>query len=436
MVQRFVKLICALALVLLLSFTAVAIDEPLTAISGEEGMHLSQVAAAAVYNIENDTVIFSHNADAVLPTASFTKIMTAVCAYEVLSDRLDESITVTSEMLAGSNAAKHYGYKAGDTVSVRTLFAGMLMVGYNDCAHILACVAKGSIENFVAYMNEKALALGMKDTVYKNVTGLDAEGMVTSANDSIIIATEFYKNHFLKETAGLMSFEGTRFKNQNKLLLSESGLNPYYDSRIIGINTGMTFSAGWYVASAVEDEALSYIIVVLGGRSTEEESNPEYLLTSELADYAFDGYGYVDVIKTSGVVCEIPVNLSTDSDYVTLVPASSLTLYLPLSVDVTKDLVYSYRLNSDSLDAPITEGQVVGSYTVSQNGNILGSVDLVTKNSLSRSEFLVVLDSIENFTQSTFFVVTVISIVVLTVAYFIISAILRHRRRNRHYGRR
>ncbi|MBQ4150461.1 MAG: D-alanyl-D-alanine carboxypeptidase [Clostridia bacterium] len=429
--RGFARISIFIALFMLLVPAAFATSEkPLEAVS-EGTKIIENVAAAAVYNIENDTVVFSYHADDAAVTGSLTKLMTAVCAYELLQDRLDEKITVTSDMVKGMTM-NFYGYKAGNEVVVRDMFGGMLARGYNDCAHILACLAKGSVEGFVAYMNEKAAEWGMKNTVYVNATGLDKDGMTTTASDSLIVARKFYEIPFLTSISNSMNYEGeVNFSNRNEFLLK----GDYFDSDIIAMNYGWTANSLSCAASATEGEGLSYIIVVLGGQNVDSKDFA-YLVTSYLADKALSEFGYVDVIKKGKVVCEVPVELSTDADYVTLVGADSLTLYLPLSVDISTDLVYSYRLSSEKLTAPVTEGQIVGSYTVSRDGVILGSVDLVTKNSLGRSEFLKVLDSIEKFTTSTFFIVTLIALVVLTIAYFVVGAIVRHRRRNRRLGRR
>ena len=399
--------------------------------------YVEHVAAAAVYNLENELMIYEHNADTVLPTASFTKMMTAVCAYTLLSDRLDETLTVEYSMIKDATG-NQVGYYVGETVTVRDMFGGLLLRGANDSAYLLAYIAKGSTEAFVAYMNETAASLGMENTVYKNPTGMDAEGMVTTAADSIRIARAFYAIDFLTELSGAVKYEmpatersGVRIIYNRNALASKVSETGYFDSRILGINAGSTTAAGYYAAGAMQGEELTYIIVVLGGKMAEER-NTAYLCTSALATYAQKEYGYTEVIKTAGIVCEIPVRLSTDADYVTLVPAEKLTLYLPTSVDPATDLTYSYRLEKEELDAPVTEGQVVGTYSVSREGEILGSVDLVTKNSLARSEFLVVLDAIERFTTGTFFIVTLLAAVVLTILYFVLGALLKNRRSRMH----
>ena len=153
-------------------------------------VYATGIGAAAVWNIENETFVYEHNADAALAPASLVKLMTAVCAYEVLGDRMDETLTVEYSMIAAASG-NQVGYYVGETVTVRDLFGGLLTRGANDCAYLLAYAADGGTDAFVARMNEKAAALGMDATVYKNPTGMNAEGAVTTARDAVRIAEAF-----------------------------------------------------------------------------------------------------------------------------------------------------------------------------------------------------------------------------------------------------
>lgn len=403
------------------------------------------IGAAAVWNIENETFVYEHNVDAPLAPASLTKLMTAVCAYEVLGGRMDETLTVEYGMIAAASG-NQVGYYVGETVTVRDLFGGLLTRGANDCAYLLAYAADGGTDAFVARMNEKAAALGMSATVYKNPTGMNAEGAVTTARDSIRIAAAFHAIPALTALSSSVQYEmpatnkaaARVIYNRNALVsrVSETG---YFDARVTGLNAGSTVESGYYAASAVGSETLHYVIAVLGAAEAEGR-NLAYTYTSKLADYALSRFGYIEVIKAAGAVCELPVTLSSTADYVALVPATSLTLYLPLSTDVDTELVKTVRLDHESLEAPVEAGRAVGVYSVSRGGELLGSVDLVTKNALPRSEFLVVLRSIEDFTTGVFFLSTVAAAVVLTLLYFLIRALMRRRegRRGapRHYRSR
>lgn len=420
-------------------------DAPEVAMPEEDSepkMHLENAEAFAVYNLENDTIVFSSGEDVLLPTASFTKMMTAVCAYEILADRLDETLTVEYSMIKDA-VGNQVGYYVGETVSVRDMFGGLLTRGANDSALLLCYAAKGGVDEFVAYMNEKAVEYGMGDTVYKNPTGMHADGMVTTARDSITLSRRFYQNTFLTEMSNSVTYDmpennksGHRAIYNRNALVSKVSDTRYFDSRIVGMNAGSTTEAGYYAASALKNDMLSYIIVVLGGKEI-DTVNYAYVLTSELATHAIKGYGYTEVIKTSDIICEVSVRLSTDADYVTLVPAESLTLYLPTDLNIKEDLVYKYTLEKSVLDAPVTEGQVAGKYSVSSSdGELLGTVDLVTRNSVEKSGFLGTLDSIEKFTTDPVVISVAVGAVVLVILFFILRNFMRTKRRRRNRYRR
>lgn len=403
------------------------------------------IGAAAVWNLENETFVYEQNIDAVLSPASLTKLMTAVCAYEVLGTRMEETLTVEYGMIAAASG-NQVGYYVGEVVTVRDLFGGLLTRGANDCAYLLAYAADGGTAAFVKRMNDKAAALGMEATVYKNPTGMEAEGAATTARDAVRIAAEFAAIPALTALSGSVQYEmpatnkasARIIYNRNALVsrVSESG---YFDARITGLNAGSTVESGYYAASAVGSETLHYIIVVLGAEEADGK-NLAYTQTSRLADHALSDFGYIEVIKPTGAVCEVPVTLSSTADYVALVPASALTLYLPLSTDVETELTKTVRLEHETLEAPVEAGTVVGVYSVSRGGELLGSVELVTNNALPRSEFLAVLRAIGSFTTGVFFLGAVAAAVVFTLLWFVLRAILRRResRRSmpRHYRRR
>ena len=118
--------------------------------------------------------------------------------------------------------------------------------------------------------------------------------------------------------------------------------------------------------------------------------------------------------------------MSGTTDYVQLVTAGSLTLYLPTSTDIEKEVTRSRKTNSDSLTAPVAEGQVAGVLTVLYNDEIVGNVDLVTTVAVARSDFLYTLEEIKSFATGRFFIAAVISAVVLTVLFVLGKAVYLH----------
>ena len=137
----------------------------------------------------------------------------------------------------------------------------------------------------------------------------------------------------------------------------------------------------------------------------------------------------------------MPVELSEQTDKVMLVPEEEIKAYLPFDIDPEKDLTYSYTLHSERLTAPVAEGQPAGFISVYYGDELLGTVSLVTQNEVKLSGFLSGLDAIKSFTQSKFFICTVIALIVVTVSFVIINSILRQKKSKRNmkfssYGRR
>ena len=160
-----------------------------------------------------------------------------------------------------------------------------------------------------------------------------------------------------------------------------------------------------------------------------------YSVANSLIDWAYSSYGYVEVLSSDHLVCEVSVDLSEDVDYVTLRPANELTVFLPLDVDLESELVYSHKVTFPTLEAPVEEGQVAGFITVELDGKVLGTVDLVAMNKVERSEFLYGLKRIRDFTTSRPFIIAAVTFGVLIAVYIFGTAIYRKepsRRRRRH----
>ena len=403
----------------------------------------SRVRNVYVYNFENDFVLYSQNVDEVIYPTSTVKIMTGLVALEHLSDRLDEKITVTEAMIKNV-VGNRIALKAGEVVTIRDMLYATLAGGANDAANVLAFLVSGNVEDFVTLMNRKAAALGANDTHYTNPNGMHDERMVTTTLDTAKIAKEAYKSELFMQitsTAKYIMQEGTdsqrNIYNRNYLIAKNKEVRYYY-AAARGMNSGSTNEGGYSLISTIEKNGLSYLCVIMGGTTGDEDGTIySYTTAKELLEWAHGAYGYMSVIDTSKMVCEMPVTLSNTVDYVALMPESTLEFYLPTDLDPSKDLSYSYKVYSESLEAPVAEGQVVGFYTVYRGNTALGTVNLVTKNGIERNEFLYVLEQIKEFTKSRFFIASAICAVVLSFGYIFGTAIYRARapKKRRRYRR-
>ncbi len=398
---------------------------------------IDRANAACVYNIENDRVIFGKNAEETIYPASTVKLMTAILAVEAFGDDLDREITVPSAAVAyvqGNNIA----LKRNEVITVEELLYALICGGANDAANVFAIEIAGGIEEFAVLMNEKAREIGAMNTFYTNPTGIHDPLMTTTAADTAKIAAYAYE---LDPIADMASVEKRVIEPTNKQKRRTVFNKNYYFSSLIeykylwsvprGMNAGYTAEGGYCIATAAVRDGLTYIVTVMGAEAT-EESIYSYTHAAELINWALKNWGYVKVLTTSNMICEVPVRLSSKVDYVTLFPSENIELFLPLDVDVASDVVLDWALDVDSFTAPVQEGAVGGHLTVTFDGQNLGTFDLVTRNSVSRNNVLYVLDLLKDMTRTPTFRMIITAAVIAVLAYLVILillVIIRYRRR-------
>ncbi|HIS55424.1 MAG TPA: D-alanyl-D-alanine carboxypeptidase [Candidatus Fimimorpha excrementavium] len=229
-------------------------------------------AAAGLFCLDKETILYSKNAFQSLPPASLTKLMTALITLEHAD--LSRSVTVGEEVLITEPGAKLCYFQPGDTLTVDQLLRASLIYSGNDAAAALAVAVGGSVENFVKMMNEEADRLGATSTHFKNPHGLDTEGHLTTVYDLYLIFSECLKYDAFLQIISAASYDCTYQKadgtsktvtwmSTNEYLTGEkelpSGVNLY------GGKTGTTELAGCCLMLYASDEAgRTYISVVLG----------------------------------------------------------------------------------------------------------------------------------------------------------------------------
>lgn len=213
--------------------------------------------AAALYNPQTDTFLYSKNENTRLPMASTTKIMTAVVAVE--NSELDKIITVDDRAIGIEGSSVYL--KNGEELSMESLLYALLLRSANDAAAAIAYEIADSIEAFSDMMNKKAESLGLYDTSFENPHGLDAENHYTTARDLAILSAYAISNPIIKEICSSKkkiiesSLESRLIINHNKLLNLYDGC--------IGIKTGYTKKSGRSLASAAEKYGHTLVCVTI-----------------------------------------------------------------------------------------------------------------------------------------------------------------------------
>ncbi len=424
--KRIVSLLLCLATLIstaaMMALPSLAIDDP----------EVQNISGALVYNFENEKTIYKYKDTQKIYPTSTVKIMTGILAIEALGDRLDEKITITSEMIS-KVSGNNIKLEAGDVVTVKDMIWTLLVNGANDSAYVLAYAVSGSLEKFITKMNTRAKELGAIHTNYVNPTGMHDENMYTTVADTAIIARHAYTLPMFMECSSSMKYSMESFNhtvhNRNCLLTLYYDKN-YYDSQARGMNAGSTPQGGHSVVTTATNGELSYLIVVMGGE-TVEGTIYSYTTASKLIDWAFESFNYIEVLSPNKIICDIPVSLSSVTDMVNLVSSDTLSVYLPSDVDPETAIELSYVTYTEQLQSPVTKGQVCGSVTATYNGEILGTSDIVATADVARSELLYTFYKIEQFSKSKFFIATIVSAVILTVIYIFGTAFLRARRPNK-----
>lgn len=384
---------------------------------------LTKVQNVCVYNVENDRVLYEKNeADRIHP-ASTAKIMTGIIAVEFYKDRYAELITVTEEAL-GNFKGKSINLKVGEIVSVENLVYATIIGGANDAANVLAYEISGSHEIFVGNMNHKAMELGMTNTHYTNAYGYTDSSMYTTAEDTAKLAKYAY---FVQDYMDICSltryvFEATnmaktRYIYNSNYLIATNIESKYRNKEAVGMNAGSTVEGGHVVVTSVSKNGMTNIFVLMGG-AYDDENIYSYYAVNEMIDWAYDSFEYKKILDSGEMVCEIDVALSGQVDYVVLSPERTVEYFLPVSVDVEKDIKRKVSLTNDTLEAPFDAGLVVGKMTLSYEDEVIAEVDLITKNSVSRNSFLYLLARIRSFTNSPKFKVTMVCVIAALGLYF------------------
>lgn len=231
----------------------------LPAFSTSAGAVSTSAVSSCLIEAETGEVLFAENADERRAMASTTKIMTAILTIE--AGDLDREFTVDefAIMVEGTSM----GLKKGDRVSRRDLLYGILLPSGNDAANAAAVSVSGSMSAFVSLMNEKAAALGLKDTHFVTPSGLDADGHYTTARDLAALAAYAMKNELFREIVSCRSKEleygnppyPRTLYNSNKMLTKYDGA--------IGVKTGFTDNARRCLVSAAERDGVTLIAVTL-----------------------------------------------------------------------------------------------------------------------------------------------------------------------------
>ena len=389
---------------------------------------MENVESVCVINAEYNQIVLQKNAEKIVFPTATVKLMTALVADKHFAGRYNEKITVTAEM-DEHFAGRILGFAIGETVTVESLLAALLVGGYNDAAIILAYACSGSIEAFCTEMTEYAATLGATHTKYRNPTGLHHDEMVTTARDTAIIGLEFMKNDALYSLSKRIKYtlpQTNKSKEWNiysrNSLISTVLTEEYHYSYAQGMSFGNTDEGGDCVVTSGTLDGLSYVCVIMGGRPQNENdtTNHAFVVAKNTLRYALANFSVMRLKKATETVATLPVRYSATVTEVKVKLAEDLYALLPSDTVIDKDVRFLVDLTQESLDAPFEEGKIVGVIkAMSNNGTVITQTELITAKGADAHAFLILMDKTRAFVGSPWFVVTLVLLVGGGVSIFL-----------------
>ncbi|WP_096159628.1 D-alanyl-D-alanine carboxypeptidase DacA [Enterobacter hormaechei] len=328
-------------------------------------------------------VLAEQNADARRDPASLTKMMTSyVIGQAMKAGKFKETdlVIIGNDAWATGNpvfkGSSLMFLKPGMQVPVSQLIRGINLQPGNDACVAMADFAAGSQDAFVGLMNSYVSALGLKNSHFQTVHGLDAEGQYSSARDMALIGQALIRdvpNEYSIYKEKEFTFNGIRQTNRNGLLWDNS-LN------VDGIKTGHTDKAGYNLVASATEGQMRLISAVMGGRTFKgRETESKKLLT-----WGFRFFETVNPLKAGKEFASEPVWFG-DNDRASL--GVDKDLYLTIPRGRMKDLKASYVLNTTELHAPLQKNQVVGTINFQLDGKTIDQRPLVVLEEIPEGNF-------------------------------------------------
>ncbi|MGG4417945.1 D-alanyl-D-alanine carboxypeptidase DacF [Bacillus subtilis] len=356
-----------------------------SAFAKQDGKRTSELAheAKSAVLIERDTgkVLYNKNSNERLAPASMTKIMTMLLIMEALDKgKIKMSDKVRTSEHAASMGGSQIFLEPGEEMTVKEMLKGIAIASGNDASVAMAEFISGSEEEFVQKMNKKAKELGLKNTSFKNPTGLTEEGHYSSAYDMAIMAKELLKYESITKFTG--TYEDYLRENTDKKfwLVNTNRLIKFYPG-VDGVKTGYTGEAKYCLTASAKKGNMRAIAVVFGA-STPKERNAQ---VTKMLDFAFSQYETHPLYKRNETVAKVKVKKGKQKfiELTTSEPISILTKKGEDMNDVKKEIKMK-----DNISAPIQKGKELGTLVLKKDGEVLAESPVAAKEDMKKAGFI------------------------------------------------
>ena len=334
--------------------------------------------SAILVDFNTGKVLYSKNENEPLAMASMTKVMSMLLIMEKIDDgslKYDDIVEISTE--SSSMGGSQIFLNPGDKYKVIDLLKGVAMASANDAVVALSEKTYGSKEHFIEAMNKKAESLGLKNTHFVNVHGLDEEGHYSSAYDMSVMARELLKHEKILDFTRVYEEYLTKPDGSQIWLVNTNKLVRFYDG-VDGLKTGFTQNAGYCLTATGKKNNLRLISVVMGEESIEKRSSD----TVKLLNYGFNTFK-VNLIKNkSEILGKVNVQKGKKEN-VDVVLVNDLIELLNAS---DKPSNYKFKILVDKITAPVKKGDVIGKVKVlNDNGILISEVDITVNENVLKA---------------------------------------------------
>lgn len=341
---------------------------------------------AILMEASTGTVLYEKEAHVAVPPASVTKIMTMLLIFEALEEnkiKLEDVVTVSEK--AASMGGSQVFLEPNEQQTVDTMLKCIAIASANDACVAMAEFVSGSEEAFVNKMNERAKALGMEDTTFKNCNGLDEEGHLISAYDVALMSRELLVNHpqvhdyctVWMDTIVHKTAKGSQefgLSNTNKLIKQYEFCT--------GLKTGSTSKAGFCVSASGKKGEMELIAVIMNG----ETSKSRFQDATTLLNYGYANYQiYRDTDGQREALNPIPVKSGIETEV--LVTYEKEFAFLLMNGEKLTSIEKRLEV-PEELSAPIEKHQIIGTLGYYHGDKKLGEINIIAQNAVEQAKYL------------------------------------------------
>lgn len=325
-------------------------------------------------------ILFEKNSHEKIAPASMTKMMSMLIIIEAIeNDVIGWDDIITASENASSMGGSQILLETGEQMSVYDLFKGVAVASGNDAVVALAEAVAGTEDEFVKMMNDKVKELGLNDTNFKNVHGLDDANHYSSAYDMAMIGRELSKHEKVFEFTSIYEDYLRKGTDKEFWLVNTNKLVRFYTG-VDGLKTGYTKEAGYCLTATLKKNDMRLIAVAMGEPSNALRNSE----VSSMLDYGFAQYKSTSIIKKSEVVTEVEIERAKKKK-VEIVPVDDASILTKKNEKLGE---ITYEIVLDKIEAPIKKGDIVGKLEIKESGKKIKTIDLTVKEDIEKANII------------------------------------------------